>query len=299
MTSLEMGRNTPRRPAPEGMLAGKALEQHAAPESADDALFLAAHKRALKILNDPQHRVSPDKYIKTYGKEVVEKDMQQAREQRARYETDRTPEQKETYMLAEIFEAMMLTEGQESGWLGDDVKLQKTTDYDDMFNHTDMIAEWHSNRADAHSLGLAVDVTFGARSLEKKFERLHDDINKGRLSKIKYAPKEQTGVPRVIIGMSRETVYDLMNLWMEEEYDSLAKHPIQAAVLEQILTQLQAISQYAESKQSHHVAAVYRKSIQTVRTLLNRKSSIPRGEMRSDTVSDGIKSQLAKHFSVK
>ncbi len=289
----------PRRQVPEGLFAKAALETSDTRESLDDKVFLAAHKRAVKILNNPQHRVSPEAYIKTYGKETVDKDRAMAREQRAKYDTERTPEQKETYMLAEIFEAMMLTEGQESGWLGDDVQLQKTTDYDDMFNHTDMSASWHSNRAEAHTLGLAVDVTFGARSLEKKFERLQDDIDKGRLSRIKYAPKEQSSVPRVIIGMSRETVQELMNLWMDEEYEALAKHPIQTAVLEQILAQLQSISSYAEAKQSHHVADVYRKSIQTVRTLLNSKKSIPSGDTRFDTVSAGIQSQLAKRFTAK
>jgi hypothetical protein len=294
-----MGRNrrAAGRTVPEGLLAQKTLSQDAH-EHAENALLIAAHKRAVKILNNPQHRVSAESYIKTYGKETVEKDMAHAREQRARYEAERTPEQKESYMLAEIFEAMMLTEGQESGWLGEDVKLQKTTDYDDMFNHTDMIAEWHSNRAESHTLGLAVDVTFGARSLEKKFDRLQEDIDKGRLSKIKYAPKEQTGVPRVIIGMSRETVHELMDLWMEEEYDALGKHPIQRAVLEQILAQLQSISRYAEHRKSHHVAEVYKKSIQTVRTLLNSTSSVRSADGQHDAVSAGIQSQLSKRFTV-
>lgn len=293
------GRNRHRIDALHGVLAERALKKaEAATESPEQKLLAAAHKRAQKILNSPQHRVSEQSFIKTYGKDVVEKDMSVARERRAGYESDRTPEQKESYMLAEIFEAMMLTEGQESGWLGDDVKLQKTTDYDDMFNHTDMIAEWHSNRAEAHSLGLAVDVTFGARSLEKKFDRLQEDINKGRLSKIKYAPKEQSSVPRVIIGMSRETVHELMNLWMEEEYDALGKHPIQTVVLEQILAQLQSISKYAETKGQQHVADVYRKSVQTVRTLLNGKSDIPSADMQHDRVSAGIKDQLAKRFAV-
>ncbi len=299
MTALEIGpgHNMHRRSAPEGILANRAFKQEESHESADDKLFFAAHKRAVKLLNSAQHRVSPEAYVKTYGKETVEKDTALAREQRAKYESDRTQEQKEAYMLAEIFEAIMLTEGQESGWLGNDVQLQKTTDYDDMFNHTDMIAEWHSNRAEAHTLGLAVDVTFGARSLEKKFERLQEDIQKGRLGKIKYAPKEQTGVPRVIIGMSRETVHELMHLWMEEEYDALAKHPIQNIVLEQILAQLQSISAYAERTGSHHVADAYRKSVQTVRTLLNSKHSIPAEAMQSDGISAGIKAQLAKRFT--
>jgi hypothetical protein len=275
-------------------LADGELHTDAIKAASEDAGFLAAHKRAQKILNSPQHRVSADAYVKKYGKEEVEKDMNTARELRAKYESERDEQSKEAYMLAEIFEAIVLTEGQESGWLGDDVKIQKTTDYDDMRNHTDMIATWRSNRPDAHSLGLAVDVTFGARSLEKKFDRLQEDIDKGKLAHIKYAPKEQSTVPRVIVGMSREVVHELVDLWMEEDFTTLAEHPIQREVLEQIYAQLQAISAYALKSGQHHVADVYKRSIQTVRALLNSKSDV--SGLR-DRVSAGIQSQISKRFA--
>lgn len=275
--------------------ARRALDIAAQSEGRDDTETLRAHKKAKKILESPVHKVSPTEFVKKYGRDVVESDIAFANAKRKEFEANDSERQKEAYVLAEIFEAILLTEGQESKWLGDDVKILKASDYDDIRNRVDLIAEWRGR--DAHTLGLAVDVTFGPSTLEKKFQHIRDDIDSGRLGRLKYAHSEQTSVPRVVIGMSRETVKELMSLWLEEDITALEEHPIQRVLLEQIFSQLQSISRYAREKGSGHIADAYERSLAPIRRLLSSKMSIPLDAMQSDSVSHGIMEQLEKRFS--
>ena len=265
-------------------------------ELAEDPQVARAHKLAKSVLASPEYKVSPDEFIKSFTKKVVDEETAFARAKRLEFEARDTPQQKEAHVLAEIFEAILVKEGKESGWLGEDVKILKTTDYDDIVNRTDLIAEWHGPQA--HTLGLAVDVTFGPSTLERKFQHIQDDVDKGRLGKLRYAHTEQTGVPRVVIGMSRETVKELMNMWLEEDFTALAEHPIQRVLLEQICSQLHAISQYARAHGKGHVADVYERSLAPLRRVLAEKSQIPLDTMQNDSVSAGIEEQLKKRFRI-
>ena len=266
--------------------------------SATSEVLESAHKKAKRVLENRSYTIAPHEFDRTYSKEEVDSDTKLALERRAQYEHDRTAEQQEAYMLAEIFEAILLSEGQESGWFGDDVKILKTTDYDDVINHTDLIAEWHPRTSRARALGLAVDVTFGPSTLEKKFSLLQDKIDRGQLGKLKYVHDEQKHAPHVVIGMSRETVRELMRLWTEEEYDALKKHPIQRVVLEQICAQLAKLGAYARSKGKESVARAYAESLETIRPILAQKMHIDAGALHSDAVATGIAKQLEKRFSI-
>ena len=104
-------------------------------------------------------------------------------------------------------------------------------------------------------------------------------------------------MPRVVIGMSKETVKELMGLWLEEDLTGLAEHPIQRVLLEQIFSQLQAISRYARTKGNGHIADAYERSLAPIRKLLSAKMSIPLDAMQNDSVSLGITRQLEKRFS--
>ena len=287
--NCEQNASVGRRAVPEGVLAQR--------EVAEDPRIAQAHKLARRVLGSPEYKVSESEFIKRFTKKVVDEDTAFAKSKRLEFEARDTPQQKEAHVLAEIFEAILVKEGKESGWLGEDVKILKTADYDDIVNRTDLIAEWHG--LEAHSLGLAVDVTFGPSTLERKFQHIQEDIDKGRLGKLKYAHSEQTGVPRVVIGMSRETVKELMDLWLEEDFTALGEHPIQRVLLEQICSQLMAISQYARTRGNGHIADVYERSLTPLRRILASKSQIPLDAMQNDAVSAGIKSQLDKRFSVR
>jgi len=286
---FEHGQRVAGKAAPEGLLAQREL--------AGDPAFERGHKKARAVLESRKHRVSMREHIGRLTKEEVEDDIREADELRAKFHEKDTEYQKEAYRLAEIFEAILLEEGEESGWLGEGVKIQKTSDYDDIKNHVDLVAEWHGRHA--HTLGLAVDVTFGASTLDGKCERLKDDIDKGRLGRMKYAHKEQTGIPRVIIGMSKETVKELMDLWLDEDLAALKNHPIQRVLLEQILSQLQTISAYARASGNEHMAGAYERSIMVVRNLSQSKMDIPLDSMQNDSVSQGINRQLTKRFTVQ
>ena len=287
---FEQSHNTPQRAVPEELLAQKQL--------AEDARLARAHRDAKKILNSSEHRISMEEFITDERtKREVEEDIRFTEEKRLEFAKHDTLQQKEAFVLAEIFEAILLTEGKESGWLGENVRLLKASDYDDIVNRTDLIAEWHGTNA--HSLGLAVDVTFGPSTLERKFQHLQEDIDSGRLGKLKYAYKEQTTVPRVVIGMSRETVQELIDLWLDEDFATLRDHPIQRVLLDQIVDQLRYIAGYARTHGKGHLADVYERSLGPLRKVLNSKSHIRPDATQNDSVSAGIKAQLDKRFSVQ
>ena len=188
-----------------------------------------------------------------------------------------TPETQKAKQIATVFEAIIHEQTELSDWLGPEASTVSTSRYDDIAHGTDTIVRFQrEDEADAH-LGLAIDVTFSP-DIRKKLDDVKEGIKHGNLTEIKYFalpdpenPDEYISmgrlkVPRVVIGISKESVDNLAELWVEKEKKILAKHPIQHVVAREILDQLTIFEHYARSRNRSEIAAAYRQ----VREVLER-----------------------------
>lgn len=203
-----------------------------------------ALKKAENILR--QNQINPSEFEGLYDPALLERHRLEVEGAFARFEAQRAREgNNEGKVFGTILEAILLEQGEMAEWLGSNAYTQKTADFDDL-NGTDIIVEYETEGAYAH-LGLGVDVT-SSSDLGGKLKRVQEDVDSHNLASIYYFKSDTMGfkgkkdfVPRVVIGVEAATVYGLMELWLREDADSLAKHPIQATVLKEVELQLQAI----------------------------------------------------------
>ncbi len=253
-----------------------------------------AYSFAEKTLEE--NAVSPLIFTDLYGEKNVEDDLKKVGD----YEKKFLPNAAKK--TADVFEAIMLT-GELHNWFGERAETIKTSRFDDIFNGTDMIIEFEEEAPLRFShLGVAVDVTFGTVSLEKKFSRIRNEIDSGKLAKIKYFHSqkehfrgERSNVPRVVIGVEHDQVVELAALWLRKENETLAKHPVQRLILEEIALQLEILNKYCERIGKRDLAPLYEKDLVIIRNILNNKRDIKLDEkLTNDRVFSGIKNCLMK-----
>ena len=186
-----------------------------------------------------------------------------------------------------------------SEWLGPDVTTIKCSRFDDIRNGIDSLAEFRETDTAASYLGLAIDVTT-AQEFTKKFEKIKQEIERGKLGRVKYFASEHTNirgefsnVPKVVVGADRDTVKLLANLCIEKDKKALALHPVQFQILEEIILELGAFEKYARQKGKDDLASVYEKTGKLVQEILNNKRSDIEDTGQRDSAFFSIQDQLA------
>jgi len=167
-----------------------------------------------------------------------------------------------------IFEAILHLRLKKNDWITDSTdEAKRTNPVDDFFNHIDELVGLENEKKDK-KIFFAIDaLTVGGGPLnvgiEKKMDRIQDEIVSGQLPKIKYFLDEKTGevgkkdVPRIVIAADIKTVQELNELWMEGDKEKLAKHPLQIQMLEQIIEEAGIFSSFAKRKGKDEIAKKY------------------------------------------
>ena len=104
-----------------------------------------------------------------YGKDVINKDLGYVADLKKKFAKQNSPEEKEIKKLAELFEMLLSQLVELENWLGEDVFITETSEYDDFFAGIDAVVEILRDGAFSH-IGLAIDVTFSAHQIQKKLE---------------------------------------------------------------------------------------------------------------------------------
>ncbi len=240
-----------------------------------------------------ENAVKPEIFTDLYGEKGVTDDLNKVEEYEKKFSPDAAKK------TAEVFEAIMLT-GELHNWFGGSAETIKTSRFDDIFNGTDMIIEFEEVSRRFSHLGVAVDVTFGTTSLEKKFARIKDEIDRGKLAKIKYFYSqkehfrgERSNIPRVIIGVEHTRVVELAALWLRKENKALANHPVQRLILEEMALQLEILKNYCEKTGKIDLVPLYEKDLAIIRSVLKEKDGIKLDdELMNDRVFQGIRNNL-------
>lgn len=224
-----------------------------------------------------------------YSEERIEADLEYVDKTEKEFEEKSSPEQKEAKKLASIFEAIVYDQGERSNWLGENATTIKSSRYDDIKNGVDIIVEFPDReKVTASHLALAVDVTF-SDDLKEKMDRIKNEIRQGKLATVKYFKSdflnlggEKTNVPKVIVGADTNTLKEVMELWVAKKENSLAIHPVQFIILEEILDQLDNYREYAKKFNKQEIVKTYDKLIQIVENVYWRKEPLREEVLGSD-----------------
>lgn len=192
--------------------------------------------------------------------------------------------QKEIHQRALIAEAIIADQVEKSNWFGKNCFTALASGHDDVYNHTDLIFEFDEKDKIER---LAVDITIAENSeiIEEKRIKIREDIESGRLTSLKYFVSEIdntqgkiSGLPRVIIDISKDDIRELSELIINKENKKLAKHPIQAEILQNVKDQLEDEIKYAEiyfkrfPKNKSFVLRKHKKILEIINRIIKEKS---------------------------
>lgn len=193
---------------------------------------------------------------------------------------------------AEILEAVLAEQIEKANWLGEDCYIIQTSEYDDVINHTDLVAEFRDKN---ETIRIAIDVTTSEDNsvLDKKTDYIKKEIDKGKIADIKYylfkedepQVKGKTEMDaRVIIGTDKKGVMGVSELVakvVKKEKGSnkeLANFYMQIDFLEEIEEQLEYYINYAKSNYHTDASPVVKKQAKALKLiskiLENKKRSL-------------------------
>lgn len=218
----------------------------------EQVIFPDLDKRFNVAENDlAKYRIDVEKFRGLYEDDAINQDVAKVSHIKEKFLKFRTSEEVKAKKLAIIFESVFNKHAELSNWLGENVSLIPTSEYDDIVNGVDAIAEFAEEEKNLHHLGLGIDVTYSSY-LKKKLEKIKEKIDNGKLSEIKYFQSSDmnfTGrlaqVPQVVISASREIIKKLVELTEGRKNKELSEHFIQFQVLEEIIEQLEIFKEYA------------------------------------------------------
>lgn len=236
-----------------------------------------------------------------YSKEEIEADRQKAAGLKKKFRAEENETQRNLRAQAEVAEGLIFSGALQRGWFGTEATPLKTSEFDDYIHGVDLMIEFGAEGSlPQNVLGLMVDVTFAADrntgALDKKIDRIKKEIEEGHLAGIKYFKSKNDprfmgqyqDLPRVVIGMERSKVLELATLWVNEDRThELNAHPVQRMILDQVVAQLKAQADFAESIGNERITDILRKELRVVQSIRDTKN-IPLGDMRFDQVHRDI-----------
>jgi hypothetical protein len=164
------------------------------------------------VLEHKRQEPKMEDFSDIYPEEEIKKDKEHLNKIKERHQFYKT-------QRSEILEALLTNQIQQALWFGENYFVVQASEYDDVLNHTDLIAEF---REKDEIIRLAIDVTTSENKniLEKKIKRIEKGIDQGKLTTLNILFEEieppSKGkiemIPRVIIGTNKEGIKELSKL---------------------------------------------------------------------------------------
>ncbi len=238
-------------------------------------------------------------FVHPYGAEVLSRDVARVRKLEQEYERGLTVEK----IYADIAEMIFYEHIEQSNWFGENVSTIKTSRYDDLLNGVDIIVEFHEKDQQALHMGLAVDITFGTNTAQKKIGEIKEKIQAGKLSEVKYFQSDHSphkglyqDLPRVVVGVDRAHILELSRMWIDERRKKeFSVHPVQKLILNEIFYQLTSFVNFAKACRQDKVARVYSQQLNIIQRIRSEKEGIALGSYQED---DGVYSSIQKQLEL-
>lgn len=246
----------------------------------EDFEYALAHKRAEEVRRNKLEGRNPQDFIGTvaYSAASIEEIEQRLKKYHQKTNSDmmRMKEDDRAYMekkksAADCLEGICLSM---PSWFGINTETYATTEWDDVFNHIDMLAsQTNPGGVDYGAFGL--DVTHANKEiLFEKMRHVADHVMKGELGKVDFfmskdglVKGELGGLPMFIVGCDGTTLKSMIKLYAaphHQDDDKLREHVFQFQLIDQILHQCDLYVKIAKQhigdpvKQSRVVAAYER-----------------------------------------
>ncbi len=235
------------------------------------------------VLSYKKESVKIDNFSDIYPEIKIKRDVKRVAEIKEKFWSGKTER-------SEILEAILARQIEQANWFGENCSVVRTSEYDDLVNHTDLVAEFEE---EGIFIRLALDVTTSQDkdTLADKIRSIEKEIDQGKLTSLEYYLSEETEpptkgrlemVPRVIIGTDREGVKELSDLvkkTIDQEKGSnleLANSQVQIELLTEVKEQLEYFIDYAKEKKAAPFLINQQKKVLKIieRALENKKSSI-------------------------
>lgn len=203
-------------------------------------------------------------------------------------------ELKKEAKYGKVLEALILDLGELASWLGENTDIARTTEYDDWRNKVDVLLRFKRVEGGEDFLGMAVDATV-SYLLRDKFDRIVQEIESGHMGEVHYVKKDWKkgrldNLPRVVVGVDPERVDELMQLWLQDDYEALAASPVKKLLLTQIASQLQLYHDYANKYGKRDWLEHIDPALKEINSQLALEADTPL--LQHDSVSVALQSQL-------
>lgn len=252
----------------------------------DEELAYERAKKALAV-----DRIRETDFEDRYGEENIKKDLAEIKRLEASFEN---PPSKRSLILEAIIHQSELND-----WFGPEAHTLRASRYDDIKHGVDEIVEFpdEDEPGKKSHLALGIDVTFSP-NLSKKFKPLMERLSQGELTTVKYLRPLSAQIPQVVVGVDTRTLQEFIPHWLKHDTKTLAAHPMQIIILEEIRMQLEAFAEYADKVRQHDAANEYQTSLQIIENVLDQKSDLrkrfPLEAMKSDEIFLGIFLELER-----
>jgi len=230
-----------------------------------------------------REEVSFEKFESIFGSENIRADKAYVENRKELFKKNQIDECGSN--SATIFEAILHMRLKKGEWI-DGVQAIKTNEFDDIANGIDEVLRVIDPETKEKRIAFAIDaLTVGGGPLnvgiEKKMNRIHEDITSNKLPKIKYFLDEETknvgieNLPRIVVAADVKTMEELNELWMEKsDRNKLVRHPLQLQILEQIIEQSNQFSMFAKRDGKDEIAEKYNSIRLWARKKLEEKRKI-------------------------
>ena len=270
--------------------------------SDDDTILINTVNSEIKKKNK-SFSIKEKDFEDIYDKRTINQDLQEVTYLKNKFKEYSTPEGLENKVYADVLEGILGDAIEMADWLGENAIAQKTCDFDDFKNGVDVVVEFSPTAQSTSHLGLAVDVTY-AKELDKKLNRIRNEIDNGRLAMVKYFESDNgdfkgrlLNVPRVVIGCDKETIAKLARLWVDKKKSSeLAKHHVMYQIISQITVQLEMFRSYADSIGQKNIATKLDNSLKLITGIKKKKLESVSDNGRRDHFHDNLMMKLQTMF---
>jgi len=263
-----------------------------------------AFKKAQAVIG--RDRFRPEDFKDVYGPEEIARDAARVRRIEDGINASGQPETEHS-RLATIFEALFHEHVELSEWLGKGIVSYRTSNFDDYVNGVDCVlgVEVESRGLTARSyIALGIDVTTGLHSLEKKFDRIFEEIRGKKFVEVKYfaTNKEEQShfrgklqnLIRLVAGADVDTVKTLSELWVNGKNKELGIHPIQHQILEEMILQCETFKNYAGIVNNMKAHASYKNMLGFLKNIQAEKREHLSDQGIRDSMMRQIKDVLEK-----
>jgi len=235
------------------------------------------------------------------------------------------PDKMREYMHGKVLEALVHDSVSRLKVFGEKTSSIPGSEYDDKINGVDELKEFVRPDNTRDHLALAIDTTYGKGSgLIQKFVTMERKLSDGKLTRVDYFKSDhdpagtKENVAHVVVGVDKNHLQDLMELWMTDQQEKIQSHPAFLTMLKEAQAELQIFALVNEkrlkqisprasggrelqerlkiAKQTHEkTAAILKQVVDVQESKLSRRDMLTQADYRNrDRVFNGIRQELSE-----